>query len=291
MINKKENLKIEVASSARSFDGINLRKLKIPKNKIQKPVLVDGIVLCKRKKLAKKAAPVLPIKFKLKKTFQIFNFFATPQKISFALVCLMVIASFFLGMQAVLRTNKSFAEDELPPPNAQNQPIPLAPAPGTPVEQVPNSVLFNLPISLLEDYLNEALKSDETKAAEILQKRTEAVSKYLSSKNSPLLKYADVIAAQKHWKLILAISNAESGMGKHCANNNCSGIGVAPGASTWREYRTLKDWIVDFNNLLEKRYRGWTLEQMNGVYVQPKNPNWMLATKQVLQDMQELGIE
>ena len=90
---------------------------------------------------------------------------------------------------------------------------------------------------------------------------------------------------------ILAIAFAESTLGKNCADNNCSNIGVKPGAPSWRSYASYSAWVVDFNRLLDKKYKDWTLEQMCGVYVKPCNPNWLLATKQILTALDQADIK
>ncbi len=161
-----------------------------------------------------------------------------------------------------------------------------------PISNVSNDVLFNMTIGQLEEYLNSlAVQNQQLKAAERMATRKEKLRAYLTSKKTPFVEAADIIAEQKHWKLILAISFAESTFGRNCVDNNCSNIGVKPGHPYWRKYATLGDWVKDFNRLMERRYSNWTLEQMNGVYVQPKNPNWLLATRQVLEELQEQGIE
>lgn len=123
-----------------------------------------------------------------------------------------------------------------------------------------------------------------------LEARAHLLRRYLNSWNSPLAQYADIIAAQSHWKMILAISFAESGLGKRCADNNCSGIGVAPGHPKWQTYATKGDWVKSMNRLLEKRYKNQTLQQMCGVYVQPCNPGWMAATTQILNELKVWSI-
>lgn len=161
-----------------------------------------------------------------------------------------------------------------------------------PINNISNEVLFNMTISQLEGYLSSLAESNrQVKAAEILALRKSKLRTYLESKKSPFSKASDVIAEQEHWKLILAISFAESTFGKNCVDNNCSNIGVKPGHPAWRKYATLRDWVISFNSLLDRKYKNWSLEQMNGVYVQPKNNNWMLATRQILEELQELGIE
>jgi hypothetical protein len=197
-------------------------------------------------------------------------------------------------MAAVSQTQNTLADSQSDEPAVLALPsrvVPLAPAGDVPVSKVSDEVLFNLPISELQNYLDQADQYGKKQTARKMTDRIKKLESYLSAKDSPLAAYASTIAEQKHWQLILAISFAESGLGKHCPNNNCSGIGVAPGHQLWRAYPSFKEWIEDFNQLLDTRYQGWTLERMNGVYVQPKNPNWLLATKQVLEELQEQGIE
>ncbi len=147
---------------------------------------------------------------------------------------------------------------------------------------ITNDVLFNTPIQNLQSYFESPPATPDLTAL-----RTEKLVQYLKSKGSPFAKVADTIAQQNHWKLILAIAFAESTLGKNCYYNNCSGIGGA----NIKTYDSVKSWITDFNGLLERRYKNKTLEQMCGVYVQPCNPNWLLATKEILQELKDKGIE
>jgi hypothetical protein len=66
---------------------------------------------------------------------------------------------------------------------------------------------------------------------------------------------------------------------------------VEPGHPLWRSYKTKADWAKDLDKLLERRYKNWTLEKMNGVYNQPGSENWLLASKQILEELQEREIE
>lgn len=157
--------------------------------------------------------------------------------------------------------------------------------------KIPNEALFNLTIDQLEVYLNEALKTPEVKQAEILAKRKDKLKFFLAEKNSPFVDIVNTLAELKHWKLVLAISNSESTLGKRCYTNNCSGIGVEPGYPLWREYSSTAEWAKDLDRLIEKRYKDWTLEEMNGVYNKPGSDNWILAAEQVLQGLNDRRIE
>lgn len=157
--------------------------------------------------------------------------------------------------------------------------------------QLSDDGFLKLTVSQIEAYLEQVVKTPQLKEAERLADRKKKLKIYLQEKGSPFADIADTIAELPHWKMVLAISNSESTMGKRCYNNNCSGIGVAPGHPLWRDYPSHKEWAKDLDRLLEKRYKNWTLEQMNGVYNQPGSRNWVLASKQVLEELQDRGIE
>ena len=130
----------------------------------------------------------------------------------------------------------------------------------------------------------EDAKLQEQQTA-IINQKVYLVRNYLESKDSPLANYTEILLAQPNWKTIIAISNAESTLGKHCYMNNCSGIFGQNGLKT---YDTVPDWIVDMQNLLSNRYDGWTLQQMDGIYVYPRSSSWFIATTTVYQDLDQI---
>ena len=207
----------------------------------------------------------------------------------YALVVVLTVG-FGVGVWATLSTQKSEAQN-ITQTQAGFVPMDTTGNLG-PISNVSNDVLFSMTIGQLENYLNSLAEQNRAlKAAEIMAIRKEKLHIYLEKKKTPFAEVSDIIAEQKHWKLILAISFAESTFGRNCVDNNCSNIGVKPGHDYWRKYASLGDWVKDFNKLLERRYSDWTLEEMNGVYVQPKNPNWLAATRQILEELHEGGIE
>lgn len=211
-------------------------------------------------------------------------------------IAVMVLMAFSAGSYLTWRTDKSAAEDSSQNQNFLAARVPLQPAAlGAtalgPISAVPEEVLFNLTLDQLENYLVESLTTPEMKEAEKLADRKFKLKIYLDEKASPLIGIADALAELKHWKMILAISNSESTLGKRCYNNNCSGIGVEPGHPYWRNYNSKAEWARDLDKLIEKKYKNWTLEQMNGVYNQPGSKNWLLAAKQILEELEERGIE
>lgn len=155
-------------------------------------------------------------------------------------------------------------------------------------DKVSEQNVLTMTMEQLENYLQVATTTPEKQAAETLRSRTSKLKTYLESKGSPLALFADTIAGLKHWRLVLAISNSESSLGRRCADNNCSGIGVMPGHPLWRTYATKAEWAKDLDKLIERRYKNWSLEKMNGVYNQPGSENWVFAARQILSDLQTI---
>jgi hypothetical protein len=89
-------------------------------------------------------------------------------------------------------------------------------------------------------------------------------------------------------KLMLAISFVESTFGRSCYYYNCSGIGGTP--PNLRKYNSYAEWIADFDQLLEQRYKGVPPEKFIGLYVQPGSPNWIYGVNQVLKEFKEQEI-
>lgn len=215
------------------------------------------------------------------------------QKVPVLAAVAALLLAFGGGMWAALTTTKSEADI---PPQPQvlgaftDQPSQAIALPGNQLQgqdgqTATNDILFTTPLEYLQNYFTSIAEP------EIIDKRKNQLTEFLKQKNSPLADAAETIAGQSHWQLILAIAFAESTLGKNCADFNCSNIGVKPGDPAWHKYSSYQAWAVDFNRLLEKKYKDWTLEQMCGVYVKPCNPNWLLATKQILEQLQEQGIE
>jgi hypothetical protein len=283
----------------KSLDGVNYRKQKIESPK-KRPVVVrlmNDIVKLPVPKLKPKVQgkPRL-VSLKVqerphfivpeKKNFWRVNWTAVAVSLSLFLVV------FSAGAYSAWSTDKSLAEEPEPAPQILGESsLKVYDEPLGQVAEVPNEVFFSMTLEQLEAYLAEALKTPEMVEAEKLAERKIKLKTYLAEKRSPLVEIVDTIAELKHWKLVLAISNSESSLGKRCYTNNCSGIGVEPGHPYWREYETKADWAKDLDKLIERRYKDWTLDEMNGVYNYPGSSNWLMASKQILEEMQKRGIE
>jgi len=111
---------------------------------------------------------------------------------------------------------------------------------------------------------------------------------YLESKKSPLAPYADHILTQDNWKLVLAISNAESTLCKRQMYNNCWGVG---GAWNLRRYETFADGFTDVSKLVTNKYIPYgadSAEEMVRKYVGNYSKNWVIAVNQILNQLNQL---
>lgn len=121
-----------------------------------------------------------------------------------------------------------------------------------------------------------------------LKKRKEFLEKYLGAKHSPLADHVDAISEQSQWKLIIAISRAESSFCKHQVTNNCWGIG---GAWNMRNYKNYDEAVADVNRILEKMYINAGLDTPKEIvkkYVGHESPNWQAAVEQELENLSEV---
>ncbi len=134
-------------------------------------------------------------------------------------------------------------------------------------------------------------RDQEDLAATELAARKQKLQAYLASKKSPFAEdpaAIEAFATSKNMKMMVAISFVESTFGKNCYYYNCSGIGGTP--PKLRKYDSYAEWIRDFDDLLERRYKDLPPEEFVGLYVQPGSPNWIYGVKQVLREFEEQGI-
>jgi hypothetical protein len=108
---------------------------------------------------------------------------------------------------------------------------------------------------------------------------------FLQDNDSPLQGYTNELLSHDNWKTVVAISFVESNMCVHNYYYNCSGIG---GQEYLRKYNNFGEWVNDMSNVLVTRYNGWTLDKMDGVYVQPYSPNWKIGSKKIYDQLTEL---
>lgn len=128
--------------------------------------------------------------------------------------------------------------------------------------------------------------------AELVALRKEKLRTYLKSKKSPFAEDEEALDAfvnSKNMKLMVSISFVESTFGKNCYYYNCSGIGGTP--PNLRKYDSYAEWIRDFDDLLERRYKDVPPEEFIGLYVQPGSANWLYGVKQVIREFEEQDIE
>ena len=200
------------------------------------------------------------------------------QRLLAPVMAVVVLVAFAAGMNFAQQTPRTEAVEFTPGGTAAN----LGNAPTTTdMTNISNEVLFTTPLDMLASYLSAPAQPDT------IAVRTDKLRQFLSDHNSPFVDSVDTLARQPHWKLILAISFAESTLGKKCYKFNCSGIG----GSNLREYKSYANWMLDLNRLLENHYKNWTLNDMCGVYVKPCNPHWLLANQQILDELDKEEIK
>lgn len=189
-----------------------------------------------------------------------------------AVACLL---SFGGGMTAVLKEQQSRAE------GLNSQAIVIEDGVGSAVDF---TTFLNTSLQNLDSYNQKPAGPDQ------LVLRKAKLKEYLKSMDSPFADdevVIDAFLSIKHMKLVLAISFAESTMGKKCYYSNCSGIGGY--VPNLRQYKEFRNWAIDLDDLLERRYKDWTISEMCGVYVQPCNENWPKAVNKVLNQLTALG--
>ena len=133
------------------------------------------------------------------------------------------------------------------------------------------------------------IKPEEIYLDTPLLKNAEVLSAYLASKQSPLADKSVYLLKQRDWKLIVAISQAESNMCKRQLGNNCWGIG----GGNHRKYPNLEFAITDAQTVIGKYVdRGAdTPQEILPRYVGWNNQNWVLAVSQVLNQLEQLPLE
>lgn len=122
--------------------------------------------------------------------------------------------------------------------------------------------------------------------------RKKKLTAYFKNRKSPFgddEKTVEAFLNSRNMKVMIAISFVESTMGKNCYYNNCSGIGGYP--PNLRKYNSYADWVRDFDDLLERRYKGLDVDDFIGLYVQPGSPKWSAGVKQILSELNKQGIE
>ena len=114
------------------------------------------------------------------------------------------------------------------------------------------------------------------------------LKKYLEKKQSPLSNYVEILLLQPNWKVVLAISHAESNMCKRQLGHNCWGIG----GGNHRKYPSFAEAIVDANDVVQRYWdRGHrSTRTMMPYYVGWNNQSWVVATQDVLYELEQLGL-
>lgn len=124
------------------------------------------------------------------------------------------------------------------------------------------------------------------------------LKEYLQKRGSPLADCTTVLLeeAPKNWEKILALANAESGLGKRYPKQTANMWGVG-GAKLWDFGETACDGVRGMNDFLNNypkrgtKYSDMTIEQMNGLYKQPARAHWVNNNKFILNILAEFKSE
>lgn len=207
------------------------------------------------------------------------------ERLVLASLCLIVL-SFASGVMFVLKLSEPIAQSEIY--DATTKKAQLAEE-GI---KVFSQQVIDVTSPVFAQFVKDNRAPEEDLNAARLAQRKEKLRAYLASKNSPFAKdetALDAFVTSRNMKMMVAISFVESTFGKNCYYYNCSGIGGTP--PNLRKYNSYAEWIKDFDELLEKRYKGVPPEKFIGLYVQPGSPNWIHGVNQVLKDFKEQQIE
>lgn len=122
-----------------------------------------------------------------------------------------------------------------------------------------------------------------------LKHRKEFLEEYLKSKKSILAEHVDALSEQTQWKLIIAISRAESSFCKKHIQYNCWGIG---GAWNPKKYQSYDQAIADVNRILQQHYINAGLKtpaQIEKKWVGYKSDNWQEAVQEELDNLNKIN--
>ena len=155
-----------------------------------------------------------------------------------------------------------------------------------PVTNVPQTLSLDSQVSNSPDKVY--LPMEQIELPDPLKDRKAFLVTYLQSKHSELANHVDALSQQTQWKLILAISDAESSYCKRHLYNNCWGIG---GAWNLKQYGTMDEAITDVNRILEQKYIDAGLvstSQIEKKWVGYDDPNWEAAVNQELANLKDV---
>jgi hypothetical protein len=145
-------------------------------------------------------------------------------------------------------------------------------------------------LDVLHDGKDNEQKNIEVAEEQKVDNKAQILQDYLAKRGSPLADYADHLLKQENWKLVIAISNGESGLCKHQLAYNCWGITRSRGLE---RYESFAEGITDANAVIDKYVsRGAdTPEEMVRRYVAWNNRNWVRAVNQTLNQLEQLPLE
>ncbi len=243
---------------------------------------IDGV-----KRIHRNTARTIP-ETQRKTAYKIFvpkriNFFSFFEKKQITTIAITFVVTFVFsiatsqGLAAINSPKQNQTRATQEAPRAEKQ-LAILDQPGVPV--------FDPNVRLSPDEIY--LPKENMILPDPLKKRKEFLEKYLRAKGTPLADHVDAISVQSQWRLIIAISRAESSFCKHQVTNNCWGIG---GAWNMRKYKNYDEAVADVNRILETYYIQAGLDTPKEIvrkYVGHQSDNWELAVQQELKNLEEI---
>ncbi len=264
----------------KNIDGVRKIQQPLLKKPTFTPIKVAKVTAAVPVQQQTKTAPVYQKIEQQKQTkhIKLFSFFDYKQLATIATTFIITFVLSITTSQTLASHKNIFVPTNSSAESTANDPLNVT---TTPVE-------VSLGLEVLDQPGQVYLPKENIELPNPLKKRQEFLEKYLKSKNSVLSEHVEALSEQSQWKLIIAISRAESSFCKRHLNNNCWGIG---GAWNLKKYKNYDEAVADVNRILETYYINAGLntpEKIVKKYVGHQSDNWEYAVQQELDNLKDV---
>jgi competence protein ComGC len=125
----------------------------------------------------------------------------------------------------------------------------------------------------------------------------ELLRDYLAKRGSPFVNCVDIIVELKNADKVLSLANAESGLGKRYPVHTANAWGVG-GSKLWKMGSSICEGVTSMDHFLSNyprnsklKYADMTIDQMNGLYKQPRREHWSVNNYAVLNVLAKFKVE